>query len=155
MLEKLGNAFRRACCTALMPIARVCIASGISHKEFIELSRIAFVNAAKKELSNDTKKLTNSRIAARTGFTRREVSYARRLIKTELNSSESCLPLTFVLTEWHENVRYSDANGRPVKLPLRQKEGDSLEKLIGETIPDLPANAVVQELEHYGCIKQT
>lgn len=150
MSSVLKNAAQSACWHALIPLARICIRFGISYREFQEFSKSAFVAAARKELSTSEKKLTSSRVSARTGLSRRELRKADAQ-SPAFTVQAGCLPLTDVLTEWASSNKYIGTDGEPVALSF--SDGPlSIKTLVQEKAPGLSPRAALDELLAARCV---
>lgn len=110
--ENLGRALR----LMLKPVAKLLIDQGISHQEFSEAAKEAFVEMAIRD-QVATGKINRSRIAIVTGLTRKEVAavLARSM-------AEESHPRTFsrpgrVLHGWHNDPDYTGPYGMPLEIP--------------------------------------
>jgi hypothetical protein len=139
--------------TLLSAIAKVAIEEKISHSEFSEIAKYAFVKAAESSLDNE-KRITDSRISIVSGIHRKDVKRLRqqdpesfKLEKSRTNRAVS------VISAWTREQAYVDQDGQPLPLPY---EGDtpSLSTLVKEYSGDMPVRAVCDELERMGFIEK-
>jgi hypothetical protein len=119
----------------------------ISHREFVELAKQAYIDVAYEHFSIPSRKTTHSRVAVLTGLSRKEVM---RLSKTE----EGDVPFTKgsvnrasrVITGWLKDSEFLDENNTPKILPLRGGKG-SFETLVGRYGGDVTMGAILDELQ--------
>lgn len=137
----------------LYPLVRLLLKIGIDSRDFGEIAKSVYVEAATAEFGLRGRVANVSRVAVLTGLTRREVTRLRRMIDidpTTLNDRAGVLAR--VLSGWHQDAEFIDAKGRPRALPM---SGDaSLSTLLNRYCGDLPITAVITELEHVGAVKR-
>jgi hypothetical protein len=141
----------------LRPLARLLIRSGITYKQFAELSKLAFIEEALAESTIGAKKANDSRIAAKTGISRKEI----RRIK-QINESDPviarCLGveqngvLARVLHRWHFDPQYSDGAGATKDLEF-DTGPCSFSELVRGFAGDIPIGAIRAELLEVGAIE--
>lgn len=144
-----------ACRLWLRPIARWLLRSGLTWKEFAELSREVFVAVATEEFGLRGRPTNVSRVALLTGLTRREV---RRIQATTREApaaaaDESLSHATRVLTGWHLDADFLEPDGRPRILPAKGP-APSFEVLLRRYAGDIPTTALVKELVRSRSIEQ-
>jgi hypothetical protein len=134
----------------LMPIVRLLIRNEISHSEFSEIARQAYVQAAYRYFSIPNRKITYSRVAVLTGLSRKEVV---RLSKEDIDPQkipkQTVNRAARVITGWLNDNDYLDARGNPMILPLRIPEGDegaSFATLVERYSGNITARAILDEL---------
>lgn len=137
----------------LYPIARVLLKHGVSHTEFSELARKAYVDVAFKDFRITGRKQTVSRVAVLTGLSRKEVvrlQYVKDVAplaeKGPLNRAAR------VITGWTIDPEFRDAQGQPLPLPST-REGASFATLIKRYSGDITAGAVLDELVRVGAVE--
>src|SRR5262249_32942890 len=97
-----------------------------------------------------------SRAAVLTGLSRREVRSQRDRIESgpaalEAYVTKGCQ----VLTTWHLDPEFLDADGKPKPLPLNG-EGATFEALLGRCgTADVPASTLLKELRSAGAVRKT
>lgn len=132
----------------MRPLARVLMRSGITYKSFAEIAKVAFVHEAL--LESDTKgRTTNaSRVAVRTGLSRKEVrrvSEGGRVPAGADGPTDPGGPLARLLHAWHFDPRFLDDEGSPRDLAF--DEGvPSFTDLVRSVAGDVPPGAVRAEL---------
>lgn len=144
-----------ACRRWLRPVARWLLRSGVTWKEFAELSRAAFVDTATEEFGLRGRPTNVSRVALLTGLARREV----RRIRAESAerdpgaAEESLNHASRVLSGWHLDADFLDRDGRPRVLPATGA-APSFEVLLKRYAGDIPTTALVKELVKSGSIER-
>lgn len=137
----------------LRPLAQLMLGSGVSYKQFEEIAKRVFVEQA--AMDQGTRVVNTSRIAVRTGLSRKEIARLRRDL-LEFNSGEDLLQVcrpARVLQLWHSTKEYITQDGNPIDLPL-EAEGPSFATLVREVGGDVPAGAVKSELVSAGCVTE-
>ena len=132
-------------------LARLMLRSGIGYMQFAEMAKQAFVEEALGERDTRGRATNLSRVAIRTGISRKEVARVRSSI---LNRIEQAVPVTDtsdsghvarVLQLWHADSRFVDSTGHPRDLPLGG-EGATFSSLVRAAGGDVPPGAVRAEL---------
>ena len=149
------KALRAAAGYLLKPIARIMIRGGVNWKEFAEIAKGAFVQAASEDYGIDGRQTNASRVALLTGLSRREVARVRGLtgngeLETESDIQEG--PIPRLLAGWHQDPDFLDATGKPRALPNKTEAGgfrDLLKRYAG----DIPPVAFTKELARLGLIE--
>ena len=132
----------------MRPLARVLLRSGITYKSFAEIAKSAFVHEAL--LEGDAKgRVTNaSRVAVRTGLSRKEVrrvSEGARTGKTTGEKADHAGPPAKVLHAWHFDPRFVGEGGGPLDL-LFEGSSPNFTGLVRAVAGDVPPGAVRAEL---------
>jgi len=110
--ENLGQALRMM----LKPLAKLLISQGVTHKEFSEAAKEAFVETALRHFQQGDK-INRSRVAIITGLTRKEVANViNRALKQEPQGKEFSRPGR-VLHGWHNDPDYTGPYGLPLEIP--------------------------------------
>ena len=136
----------------LRPIVRVLLRAGVPFREFSELAKFAYVEIATNEFGIRGRPTNVSRTAILTGLNRRDVARIRQAAPLEMLDSIFMSPGSRILSGWHLDAAYLDAEGRPAALAL---EGDapSFQSLVRRYAPDLPHIALFKELSAAGAIE--
>lgn len=142
-----------ACRVLLRPIVRLLLKSGITWKEFAEVSKTSFVEVATDEFGLRGRPTNVSRVAILTGINRHEVARQREAIAA---AGEQATPAwsgaaTRVLSGWHQDPEFLDAAGQPLELPP-SGDAPSFERLSARYGGDLPSSALLKELRAVGAI---
>lgn len=147
--------------SCLRPLARVLLRSGIGFRQFSEVAKVAFVEEALGDKDQRGRVKNTSRVAIRTGLSRKEVARIRKLLLAasqenvpSLASSLTSSHAARVLQLWHVDPAYSDDQGRPKSLAVfgEAETFSSLVKLAGG---DVPPGAVRAELLAASAIDET
>ena len=143
----------------LRPIARWLLKSGITWKEFAELSRGVFVAVAAEEFGLRGRPTNVSRIALLTGMTRREVrryresggrdtSRRRASARTISTTRAACWRAGTSIAEFIDEV------GKPRALDAKG-DGATFEQLVRRYAGDIPVTALIKELVRSSSIERT
>jgi hypothetical protein len=142
----------------LRPIARWLLKSGVTWKEFAELSRGVFVSVAAEEFGLRGRPTNVSRIALLTGMTRREVRrYRESGVETpaeDVRAEDDLNHASRVLAGWHLDAEFIDEIGKPRELEAKG-EGATFEQLVRRYAGDIPVTALIKELVRSSSIERT
>lgn len=143
----------RATITVLKPLLRVLIRHKVSHAEFAELARQAYVDVAYEHFGIPGRKLTYSRVAVVTGLSRKEVQRLAALREAnELAVKSSPNRALRVVNGWLGDDDFLDDNDTPRTLPLQGETG-SFAALVARYSGDITAGAVLDELKAMGLVE--
>lgn len=144
-----------ACRLWLRPIARWLLRSGLTWKEFAELSREVFVETATDEFGIRGRPTNVSRVALLTGLARREVRRIQALVRQRRDTSteDSLNHATRVLSGWYLDADFLQPDGRPRELPATGP-APSFAVLLKRYAGDIPTTALVKELVKSGSIEK-
>jgi hypothetical protein len=140
----------------LRPVARWLLKSGVTWKEFAELSRAVFLEVAEREFGLRGRPTNVSRIALLTGMTRREVRRYRETaspLVADERAEDDLNHASRVLAGWHLDADFIDALGRPRVLPA-EGEGSTFARLVRRYAGDIPVTALTKELLRSGSIER-
>ncbi len=148
----------RAVGICLRPIARLMLRFGIGYRQFAELAKIAFIKEASGE-PNSRGRVTNiSRVAIRTGLSRKEVARLRATIESQADgrsTSERSLynsgHAARALQIWHSDRAFLTPDGTPRRLLFTGGTADFAD-LVRTVGGDVPPGAVRAELLEAGAI---
>jgi hypothetical protein len=147
-----------ACLRWLRPIARWLLKSGITWKEFAELSRVVYVDVAANEFGLRGRPTNVSRIALLTGLTRREVRrYREAALAAPIadgGAEDDLNHASRVLAGWHLDSEFIDEIGQPRTLAATG-DGATFERLVRRYAGDIPVTALTKELVRSGSIERT
>lgn len=144
-----------SCCRALLrPIARLLLKSGVTWKEFADVSRQSFVEVATSEFGIRGRPTNVSRISILTGLTRREVRRQQQLIREEPDSQTGYMSkASRVLSAWHQDGDFLDTEGNPRELTV-DGETQSFAELVRRHGGDIPPVALLKELQSAGAVER-
>jgi len=150
----------------LRPIARILLRSGIDYRQFAELAKLAFVKEASGERDGRGRITNISRVAIRTGISRKEVSRLRATIESTRRGTRDDSHVYHsghaarVLQLWHSDAAFLTDEGSPRSLPFSSDAVDfgSLVRAVGGDVPPgavraelLDASAIVEDGD--GCLR--
>ncbi len=122
----------------------------VSHGEFAEIAKRAYIDVAYEHFSISGRKTTYSRVAVLTGLNRKEVV---RLTQQEVGDIQAKKGTTNramrVVTGWLNDAEFLDENSHPKVLPLKGA-GASFETLVARYSGDITARAVLDEMKRVG-----
>jgi len=154
MTSPLQKRILEALVVAMKPLARALLASGITFKQFEEISKGAFVEVAASDYGIRGRPTNNSRIAVITGLGRKEVKRLRDRESGKWPSgfiTES--PASMLLHNWNNDPDYQDEIGEP--LVLSYDEGErSFVSLVAKYAGDIPPGAMRTELGRVNAIEE-
>jgi len=126
---------------------------GMTWKEFSDLSKSAFVEAATEEFGIRGRPTNVSRVSILTGISRKEVKRQRDLLQApQASFSSKTSDATRVLSGWHQDPEYADGNGQP--LALEASGGNpSFSSLFAKYGGDTPEQTLIRELRSAGSVE--
>jgi hypothetical protein len=144
--------------TCLRPLARILLRAGINYRQFAEAAKHAFLEEAASERDARGRSANVSRIAVRTGLSRKEVARIRDkrpqqlaaasdLVGEVRNASHAARTLQL----WYSDARFVDSSGAPRELPFSGDDA-SFTAVIRAVGGDVPAGAVRAELLAAGAV---
>lgn len=136
----------------LRPIARMLLRSGIGYKQFAELAKVAFMQEALGERDSRGRMVNLSRVAIKTGLSRKEVARLRAAMNSSARLGLSHVDAVFhsghaarVLQLWHVDPRFVTPAGTPKALFFTGEE-PTFSTLVRAAGGDVPPGAVRAEL---------
>jgi len=160
MSKAIQDRVLAATMSCLRPLARVLLRSGINYRQFAEAAKNAFFEEAASERDRRGNNANVSRIAVRTGLSRKEVGRmrdARLARQSEVNQADylrSASHAARTLQLWYSDSRFVDAAGRPRELPFTGNDA-SFVALVRAVGGDIPPGAVRAELLVSGSVVET
>jgi hypothetical protein len=139
----------------LKPVVHVLIRCGITWRDFAELAKTTFVEVATSQFGKRGRPTNVSRVAILTGLTRREVRKQREKSESSPEALTGYVTkASLVLSAWHLDAEFLDAQGKPAALPLEGESGsfDSLVRRCGGS--DVPTSTLLKELRTVGAVRQ-
>lgn len=138
--------------TCLRPLARVLLRSGISYRQFSEVAKLAFVHEALADKDQRGRIKNISRVAIRTGLSRKEVARIKKRFTVVAANDDSRLAASprsshaaRVLQLWHVDPAFVDHEGNPKVLPV-SGDSETFSALVRAAGGDVPPGAVRAEL---------
>lgn len=147
MTEQLQQYITRSITRIMRPFAEILIRNNVPFKVFADISKKAYIEAARKVLALPGKKLSLSRISVVTGIPRKEIN---KYLNTPLPADDDITAehnrAARVITGWIKDEDFiEDVTGHPRDLPL-EGEGPTLSKLIQKYSGGIPTKALLDEL---------
>jgi DNA-binding transcriptional ArsR family regulator len=145
----------KSCRYLLLPVVRFVLRHGVTISEFAELTKEAYVQVARQDHGIDGRPTNNARVALLTGLSRREVAKIRdRLLDGGLLvEDKQGNRISQVLTGWHVDSEFADADGQPKVLPASGPTG-SMSSLLKRYAGDLPHTAIRKEMLQRSLIEE-
>jgi hypothetical protein len=154
MQENLKQQVLDAFLLLMRPIVRILLRYGIGYREFLEVTKTAYVDVASSDFGLRGRPTNISRVAVMTGLTRKEVKRLRdKIASGESRIEVKTTPLADVLHHWHAQGEYTDADGSPLTLPFTG-ESNSFSSLVKKFGGDIPAGAMRTEMKRVGVISE-
>jgi hypothetical protein len=138
----------------LRPVIQILLRSGITYREFAELSKMTYVEVATRHFGRRNRPTNVSRTAMLTGLTRRDVRKQRELLETGAAAPAPYVTkASLVLSAWHLLPEYRGRAGRPVLIPF-EGEGRSFMSLVQSCGgSDVPPTTLLKELVAAGAVR--
>ena len=154
MQEKLKQQVLDAFLLVMRPIVRILLRYGIGYREFVEVTKTAYVDIASTDFGLRGRPTNISRVAVMTGLTRKEVKRLRdKIASGDSRIRVKTTPLADVLHHWHAEPEFTDSNGEPRKLSF--SGGDrSFSGLVKRFGGDIPAGAMRTEMKRVGAVEE-
>jgi len=144
-----------ACSALLRPIASVLMRTGMTWREFSDLSKGVFVSVASDEFGIRGRPTNVSRVSILTGISRKEVKRQRELLSEErpMKSSKTT-DATRLLSQWYQDPDFTGPDGQPLPLP-RSGPAPSFSVLFERFGGDTPEQTLLKELINAGSVTKT
>ena len=92
----------------LKPIVRILLRHGISHAEFAELAKLAYVDVSEHEFGVEGRKQSVSRICVLTGLHRKDVNRIREKLSADDVEIEQLGRSARVISGWRADAEFCD-----------------------------------------------
>jgi len=139
----------------MRPFARLLMRSGVTYKSFAQMAKTAFVHEAMLERDSKGRITNASRVAVRTGLSRKEVRRISALLGGQRANGSARFdhagPPARVLHAWHFDPRFVDPDGSPLDLSFEGTTPNFTE-LVKAVGGDVPPGAVRAELQRAAAI---
>lgn len=152
-MDKVKKTINKAVLKLLHSLAHILLRYDISHNEFSEMTRRAYVDAAFKYFSIPNRKQTVSRASVITGLSRTEVARILALQDdlAEIHSAPN--RATRVIGGWLSDSEFLDEDNEPKVLPLREDK-ISFETLVSRYSGGITARAILDEMVRTGAVEK-
>ena len=149
----MSNTLQKAVTQVLQPLVRLLLRHGVSHAEFCDWAKQAYVDQAATHFGIDGKIPSVSRISIVTGINRKEVKRIREL-PAEVNTGVSKHNRAVrVVTGWLQDSEFCDSRRRPRTLSYGDASS-SFNTLVKRYGGDVPARALLDELVRVGTVSE-
>ncbi|MGD8568837.1 MAG: DUF6502 family protein [Gammaproteobacteria bacterium] len=153
-MESIKTTLVKAVIKMLHPLAQMLLRYEVSHSEFTELAKRAYVDVAYKYFSIPNRKQTYSRVAVLTGLSRKEVVRLSQVDEEQPPPEKGPLNRAKrVISGWLQDQDFLDDNNEPKDLALRG-EGATFEELVARYSGDITARAILDELIRVGAVSK-
>lgn len=138
----------------LAPVIHILLRSGVTWKEFAELSKMTYVDVATRRFGRRNRPTNVSRTAVLTGLVRRDVRKQRERLKAGAAAPAPYVTkASLVLSAWHLLPEYRGRAGRPAVIEF---DGDGLSFMAlvqscGGS--DVPPSTLLKELVAAGAVR--
>ena len=154
MQENLKKQVLDAFLVVMRPIVRILLRYGVGYREFLEVTKTAYVDIASSDFGIRGRPTNISRIAVMTGLTRKEVRRLRDKISYGTDKiSVKTTPLADVLHHWHAQDEFTTSSGHPKTLPFAG-DSSSFSSLVRQFGGDIPAGAMRTEMKRVGAVAE-
>jgi len=153
-MDKIKQKLAKSALRVLKPLVRIFIRFEVSHTEFSELAKTAYVEAAYDHFTIPNRKQTYSRVAVLTGLSRKEVVRLTKGRETQAEKTKGSINRAArVIQAWLIDEDFTDESHMPKELPLR---GDhpSFESLVAKNSGDITSRAILDELIRIGAVEK-
>lgn len=138
----------------LNPIVQILLRFEVSHSEFSELTKRAYVNVAFKHFSIPNRIKTNSRVAVITGLSRKEIVRISQVAVDQPPQTKGPLNrANRVIGGWLADADFIDEDNEPRQLQLRD-EKFSFEELAERYSGGTTYRAILDELIRVGAVSE-
>jgi hypothetical protein len=148
----MHESLQKAVTKVLSPLVRLLLRHGVSHAEFANWAKQAYVAQASEHFGIDGKPPTVSRMAIMTGINRKEVKRIRELPSDVDAGVSKYNRAVRVVTGWLQDQEFQNSRGKPRALRYGDPE-DSFNQLVKRYGGDVPARAMLDELERVGTVE--
>jgi len=142
----LKEQITKSCTQILRPLVRILLRHGISHSEFVEITKRAYVDVAFNDFAIPDKPKTVSHAAVVTGLSRKEVLRIQKISDIGLSPVTNHINrASRVVGGWLKDSEFLDENEKPLVLPLKGKTA-SFDVLVKRYSGDITWGAVLDEM---------
>lgn len=143
-----------ACRRVLRPLVSMLLRCGMTWREFSDLSKTVFVQAATEEFGIKGRPTNVSRVSILTGIGRKEIKRQRDLIESDQpRVMQKTTDATRLLSGWHQDTRFLNRNLMPKMLP-EKGQGSTFETLFGKYGGDIAMPTMIKELIKTGAMER-
>ena len=149
------NFLLTACRSVLRPLASMLLKCGMTWKEFSDISKSVFVEAASADYGIDGRPTNVSRVSILTGISRKEVKHQRDILESEeLPVTRKINDATRLLSGWHQDSTFLDENQKPLALS-ETGSGPTFADLCTKYGGDVSPTTMLKELLKTGSVQKS
>lgn len=139
----------------LTPLLRILLRNGVSYSTFSIVAKETFVKVAMEDFALQGRKQSISRISILTGLHRKEVKAIQQTIISgdDKHLDEKGNRAARVISGWRLDPEFRDESGNPALLAVKG-EGTTFETLVKRFSGNMPARAVLDELERVCAVER-
>jgi hypothetical protein len=139
----------------LHPVIHILLRSGITWREFAELSKVTYVDVATREFGRRGRPTNVSRTAMLTGLARRDVRKQREIIEKGAAAAPTpyVTKASLVLSAWHLLPEYRGRSGRPAVIDFEGEEPSFMALVQSCGGSDEPPTTLLKELVTAGAVR--
>jgi hypothetical protein len=135
-------------------LVRLLLRNGVPYKSFADMAKWVYVDLASAEFGIEGRKQSDSRVSVITGLSRKEVRRVGLLPNPVNDESVARFNRAArVISGWVRDKEFHDSSNRPASLPV-EGESRSFSSLVQRYSGDVPARAILDELERVGSIQK-
>ncbi|MGD8569820.1 MAG: DUF6502 family protein [Gammaproteobacteria bacterium] len=152
-MDATKRALLKATLKILKPLVQILMRYEVSHGEFSEIAKQAYVDVAYKKFSIPSRKTTYSRVAVLTGLSRKDVVRITEAMDGDLPKSKkaSANRVSRVVSGWLRDAEFCDKNDQPLSIPLKGSAG-SFDALVSRYGGDVTSSSILEELLRVGAV---
>ncbi|MDX1923003.1 MAG: DUF6502 family protein [Alphaproteobacteria bacterium] len=154
MKKNKKNLLKQALRHLLQPLVRLLLQHGVSHREFVDLSKRVFFESGRKILEAQPAKISHSQLAVLTGLHRKDITSLMEEAEGSEESPKESSPLFAVIAEWMTNPIFLDKHKVPLKLPYASTDTKTktFTMLVESVSKDVRAKVHLEELQRLGLV---
>ncbi|MCB0328222.1 MAG: hypothetical protein KDD70_01125 [Bdellovibrionales bacterium] len=153
-MSEISEAHRRCLRRGLTALASMFLRADGRFREFVEIAREAFIDAASRELEKKGLKVNPSRVSVLTGIdrisTRRVMSEGESRLPVETTASLS----SRIIGQWEQDSRFTTQAGKP-RILKHEGTDSQFSELVRSVDTCVTPGTVLVELERIGAIEKT
>lgn len=138
------NAIKRLTGRVARQLAFLCLRSGMSFGDLLEITKTEFCSAAIDHIAASGERPTTSRVAILSGLTRADVARTMKRKEAPPSPAKYRARVDRVLHGWESDPDFTGNDGLPAVLPKRGER--SFEQLCRKYSGDMPTKALLDEL---------
>jgi len=153
-MVSIKQSLLKATLKILKPLVQILMRYEISHGEFSELAKQAYVDVAYDKFSIPSRKTTYSRVAVLTGLSRKDVVRISELNEGAIPvlKKASVNRVARVVSGWLRDTDFCGEDNKPRRLALKGNS-DSFEELVMRYGGDVTSGSILEELQRVNAVR--